>query len=92
MYLLRFFIVFFILFPLKVYSDEENPSACDCSTIVTSTQEQLDGCPARIKSETCPQFREIEQWQTRLRNEQELRQFERRMSPVGAGPRGGNVR
>jgi len=80
-YLLRFSIVFFILFPLKVYSDEENPSACDCSTIVTSTQEQLDGCPARIKRETCPQFREIEQWQMKLRHQQEQRRINDSMNP-----------
>ncbi len=79
MYLLRFSIVFFILFPLKVYSDEENLSACDCNTIVVSTQEEQDGCPASVKREACPQFREMEQWQIRLRNQQELRRFERRM-------------
>ena len=85
MYLLRFSIVFFILFPLKVYSYEENPSACDCNTIVISTQEQQDGCPASIKREACPTFREVEQWQIRLHHQQEQRRLEDRMNPGRAG-------
>ncbi len=71
--LLRFSIILFILFPLAVYSDEENPSACDCNTIVISAQEQQDGCPASVKREACPTFREIEQWQMRLRQQREQR-------------------
>ena len=92
MYLLRFSIVFFILFPLKVYSDEENPSACDCNTIVVSDQEQLDGCPASIKREACSMFREMEQWQIKLRSQQEQRRLEDRMNPGRAGITSGGRR
>ena len=92
MYLLRFSIVFFILFPLKVYSDEENLSACDCNTIVVNTQEEQDGCPASVKRETCPTFREIEQWQMRLRHQQEQRRLEDRMNPGRAGITSGGRR
>jgi hypothetical protein len=80
-YLLRFSIVLFILFPLAVYSDEENPSACDCKAIVISAQEEQDGCPASVKREACTTFREMEQWQIRLRQQRELRRLEEKMPP-----------
>ena len=90
MYLLRFSMIFFILFPLKVYSDEENPSACDCNTIVVSTQEELDGCSAKIKREACPTFREIEKWQMKLRNQQVQRRLNDSMNP-GRSSAGGLI-
>ena len=90
--LLRFSIILFILFPLKVYSDEENPSACDCNAIVISTQEQQDGCPASVKREACPMFREMEQWQIRLRSQREQRRLEDRMNPGRAGITSGGRR
>ena len=79
--LLRISIVLFIIFPFELYSKEENLSPCDCSSIVISTQEQQAGCTANVKRETCPQFREIEQWQQTLRRQRELREFEDRIPP-----------
>ena len=87
-YLLRFSTVLFIIFPLNVYSSEDDPSACDCNTIVISDQEEQGGCPASVKGEACPQFRNIEEWQMRLRQQQKLKRLEDRMNPGHTGAAG----
>ena len=76
--LLRLSIIMFIIFSFEVYSNEEDPEACDCNTIVISTEEALNGCPANVKSQTCEKFREIVEWQSTLKKQQELRRYEDR--------------
>ena len=73
--------LFIIFLSLDAYSGEEDPSACDCRTIVVSAQEEQDGCPASVKREACTEFYQMEQWQMKLRQQRELRRLEEQMIP-----------
>jgi len=84
-YLLRFFIVFSILFPTSVYSSEEDPSACDCKTIHISTQEQVSGCTANVKWDECPKFRDAARGESSLLNRHRLKRLEDSMNPKHSG-------
>jgi len=67
--------------PVNSQAIENNPSACDCNTITISTDEEHGGCPASVKREACPKFREMEQWQEKLKKQEESRELENRMNP-----------
>lgn len=77
------------LVPFYAWPAEGDPSACDCKTIVISDDEAKNGCPASVKRETCPLFRDSEQWQQKLEKQRELKNMEDRMNPgrTGAYPR-----
>ena len=84
-----FVFLFFSFLSLNIHASEDNPSACNCNTIVIGDQEEQGGCPLSVKRETCPKFREMENWQMRLRQQQKLKDLEDRMNPghMGALPR-----
>ena len=76
------------LFPvMKVHAVEDNPKACNCETLDVSGQEAAGGCPAHVKEQTCPLYREVQDWKERLRQQHEQRRQEKSMEPSNI-PRG----
>ena len=66
---------------LNTYAQEGNPQACDCKTIFVSDEEASAGCPASVKEETCPMFRDAIMQKEQIKREQELRKMRKNMEP-----------
>ncbi len=81
MNLLRFSIVFFILFPFEVYSYEENSASCDCNILYVTEQEERDDCSGDVKKETCPEYYQILQMRNLIEQQEEARRLRDRMEP-----------
>ena len=69
------------LFVINAYADEGNPQACDCKTIFVSDEETGAGCPASVKEEACPMFRDAMMQKEQIKREQELRKMRKNMEP-----------
>jgi hypothetical protein len=59
----------------------DNPKACNCKTLDVSGEEAAGGCPARVKEQTCPLYRDAQTWKERLRQQHEQRRQEKSMEP-----------
>lgn len=66
---------------MNTCAGNNNPDACDCNTIVVSEEETRNGCPASVKEQICPLYRQAMWQKEQLKKEQELRKLEKRMQP-----------
>jgi len=63
------------------YGQKSNPDACDCNTIIVSDEETGNGCPAFVKEQIYPLYRQAMWQKDYLNKEQDLRKLEKRMEP-----------
>lgn len=84
-YLLRIIIFILFLLPFEVYSSRVDPSVCDCKSMQISTEEQENGCPADVKWEKCPKFRDAVRGESEILNWRRLKRLEDSMNPGRAG-------
>lgn len=72
---------FLFFFTLNTYAQEGSPESCDCNTIIVSEEEASSGCPASVKEETCPVYRDAMMKKEQLQREEELRKMRKNMEP-----------
>lgn len=78
---LSLFTLLLLFLAFNTHAGEGNPEACDCKTIVVSEEEARNGCPASVKEQTCPLFRDTMIKKDQLQRQQDLRRRERNMEP-----------
>jgi hypothetical protein len=79
---LRIWMPLVLPFLLAAATVEDDPGACDCDSIDITETEIRNGCPARVKEQTCPLYRQTLIWRERLRQQREQRRLEKQMEPV----------
>ena len=81
------FILLFLLsglfLPGNVYSEEKDPSACDCNNLVITTDEEEAGCTDDVKREACAQYRQIEDFRESIKLQKRAERFNKDAAVIG---------